>query len=346
MPIASCDRFHRCRTFFTHVRKIQSISLKPVIGEANVRDMKEEPSSPSAAEGERFSLKAADYRTIPFDGPPATELPEWGGVAHAEGLKFILHPPLDFEIAYRIPDYLIFTPYARAVVDISVKDGPIRRQAWPAGSAFIVPPDTCVRARMAEPVEFLCIAVDPTRAETVFARVARDRPWAPQLIEDFGDPGFAMLQQELRRSLLGDPLVEPVYLETLADGMLARIGCYLAGAAIGTPAKEAISPGVLRRIVQHIEANLGEKLVVEELAEAAGLSRSHFTRAFQSATGEPPQDFIIGRRLSRARELLADTEREIAEIAVATGFSSQAHLSSTFKKRLGVTPARYRNAFR
>lgn len=282
---------------------------------------------------------------VPFGGPPTADLPEWGGVARAPGLKFILHPPLHFEIAYRIPEYLIFTPYARAVVDVSVKDGPVRQQAWPAGSAFIVPPETTIRARMADPVEFLCIAVEETRANSVFERTARGRPWAPELIADFSDPGFTALQLEIRRSLLGDPLVEPTYLEALADGILARIGCLLAGSNIGTRTKEAISPSTLRRIVEHIEAHLGEKLVVEELARAAGLSRSHFTRAFQSAAGESPQEYIIGRRLCRARDLLSDTDRGIAQIAVTTGFSSQAHLSSTFKKRLGVTPARYREAF-
>ncbi len=73
-----------------------------------------------------FILKAGDDRRIDFHGEPTTDLPEWGGVAEAEGVRFILHPPLDFEIAYRIPDYLVFAPYARAVADLSVRDGPVR----------------------------------------------------------------------------------------------------------------------------------------------------------------------------------------------------------------------------
>ena len=85
---------------------------------------------------------------------------------------------------------------------------------------------------------------------------------------------------------------------------------------------------------------------MNELADVAGLSRSHFSRAFQAATGESPQEFIIGRRISRARELLTDERHTIAEVAAAAGFSSQAHLSSAFKKRLGVTPSRYRASFR
>ena len=293
-----------------------------------------------------FSSKAEETRGIAFDGPLATELPESGGVAHADGVRFILHPPLDFEIAYRIADYLVFTPYSRATVDVSVNEGPRRRKAWAAGSAFVVPPETSIRAKMAEPIEFLCIGFSADRAEAIIDRAARGRPWSPQVIESFVDPGLAALQQEVRRSLLGDPIVEPAYLGALADAVMARIGCHLAGVALGKQPKETISPGLLRRIVDLIEDRLADKLLVETLADNAGLSRSHFSRAFQAATGQSPQEFIIGRRISRARELLAGTDEPVGQIAAATGFSSQSHLSTAFKKRLGVSPARYRESFR
>jgi len=338
------EGFQRCDGFFIDVRKSPGARLSFASCATNFRRVMSD-ENPTGPAFQRFVLKADAEREIAFDGAPVCELPEWGGVARADGLRFILHPPLDFEIAYQIPDYLIFAPYSRAVVDVSVKDGPSRRKAWAAGSAFVVPPEICVRAKMAEPVEFLCVVVSADRAESAFERAARGRAWAPQLIEEFVDAGFATLQQEVRRTLLGDPLIEPSYLEGLGDAMLARIGCRLAGTAVGTQTREAISPGVLRRLVQHIEENLGDKLVVEELAEASGLSRSHFSRAFLSATGEPPQEFIIGRRICRARDLLANGDRPIAEIAAVTGFSSQAHLSMAFKKRLGLTPARYRASF-
>lgn len=131
----------------------------------------------------------------------------------------------------------------------------------------------------------------------------------------------------------------------LADAMMARIGCYFTGTSLPAQPKEALAPGTLRRITQRIEEDLARKLTVEELAREAGLSRSHFSRAFQAATGQTPQEFIIYRRVCRARDLLAQDDRSIAEIAAATGFSSQAHLSTAFRKRLDLTPARYRDAF-
>lgn len=98
-------------------------------------------------------------------------------------------------------------------------------------------------------------------------------------------------------------------------------------------------------LVRQIEADLGERITVEYLANSAGFSRSHFSRAFQAATGEPPQEFIVGRRLCRARDLLSGTGHSIADVAAETGFTSHAHLSTAFKKRLGVSPAKYRKPF-
>lgn len=293
-----------------------------------------------------FLLKAANNRRIDFHGEPTETLPEWGGVAEAEDVRFILHPPLDFEIAYRIPDYLVFAPYTRCVADLSLRDGPVRRKAWAAGSAFVCPPETCVRARVLEPVEFLVIAVSAPRAEALFERAAKNRMWAPDIIEQFVDPGFAALHQEARRSLLGDTLMEPAYLSALADAIFARIGCQYAGAGLGIQPKETLAQASLRRVVQRIETDLSDKITVKDLAQEVGLSRSHFSRAFQAVFGETPQQFIISRRLSCAREMLAEGRQSVAEIAAATGFSSQAHLSTAFKKRLGLTPARYRDAFR
>ena len=303
-------------------------------------------TDPSTKEPERFQLKAAKNRNIDFDGLPVTELPEWGGVANAPGVRFILHPPLDFEIAYKIEEYLLFTPFVRAKFDLSINDSPVRRKTYAVGSGCVIPPGTLIRTRLVEPVEFLCIIVDAQRAETAFQNVARGRTWVPELIETFADSGFASLTKEVRRSLLGDPLVEPAYLGALADGIFARIGCHYMGLNLNPPsASETLAPYLLNRIIEIVEDNIGETLSVKDLAKDSGLSRFHFSRAFQASTGQSPQDFIIARRLCRARDLLSATNDPIAKIAAATGFSSQAHFSSTFKKHIGTTPGKYRKAF-
>ncbi|MEM1045278.1 MAG: AraC family transcriptional regulator [Pseudomonadota bacterium] len=308
--------------------------------------MDKQPLRVLGEERSLFTREVEDNRIIAFNGEPATRLPGWAQPIRTDGIWFELYPPADFEIAYKIPEYCVFSTYARAVVSTSINDGPVSRVSFTAGSAFFAPPNTVVRARMETPVEFLVVAAPPEIAEPLFDRAAHGRILAPEPILNFADPGFAALQLEVRRSLLGDPLIEPGYLASLGQSILSRVGCFIATADARPDAKESLPPGLLKRLVQQIEADLGERISVKDLARSAGLSRSHFSRAFQAVTGNSPQEFIILRRLCRARDLLAQSDRSIAEIAAETGFASHAHLSTLFKKRLGVGPAAYRKSFK
>ena len=285
-------------------------------------------------------------RVIDFWNDPVDELPEWTETIEADGYTIRLYPPADFELPFKIDTYVIFSPYARASLETSIHDETSRRVSYAPGSIFFAPPGTTVRARLLNQVEFLVISASAERVEPLFDQVSRGQLWTPQVIENYSEPGFGALHLELRRALINDSLIEPAYLAAVADGMFARIGCKLTGSAIKSENRETLSPGMVRRLVQHVESNLSNRVTVEELAELAGLSRSHFSRAFQTATGEPPQEFIINRRIGRARDLLVETDSPIAEIAASTGFTSHAHLSSALKKRLGVSPAAYRTSFK
>ncbi|MEL7043332.1 MAG: AraC family transcriptional regulator [Pseudomonadota bacterium] len=287
----------------------------------------------------------AEDRVIGLWTDPVDALPAWTETVHADGYKIRLYPPADFELPFKLKTYMIFSPYARATLEASIEDEPSRRASYAPGSIFFAPPGVTIRAKLLNPIEFLVISADPEQVEPFFDRVAGGQSWTPQVLENFVEPGFGALHLELRRALLNDSLREPAYLASVANAMFARIGCKLAGTAIRSEAKEALSPGMLRRLVEYVETNIAKRVSVEELAELAGFSRSHFSRAFQSGTGEAPQEFIIGRRISRARDLLVETDNSIAEIAARTGFTSHAHLSAAFKKRLGVSPAAYRKSF-
>ncbi len=82
------------------------------------------------------------------------------------------------------------------------------------------------------------------------------------------------------------------------------------------------------------------------LSEASGLSVSHFTRRFKVTTGLSPHQFVLRRRVERAKRLLKHTSEAIAQIALCCGFSHQEHLTHTFKRFTGNTPGRYRQTVR
>lgn len=93
------------------------------------------------------------------------------------------------------------------------------------------------------------------------------------------------------------------------------------------------------------DARFAERLTVEDLARAAGLSRSQFSRRFRQAFGEPPHVYLLTRRLERAAALLRTTDRPVAEVCLAVGLDSLGSFTTSFTRMFGLSPAAYRAAW-
>jgi AraC family transcriptional regulator len=108
------------------------------------------------------------------------------------------------------------------------------------------------------------------------------------------------------------------------------------------PAKAArwMTSWRFRLITDAIEDNLAARLTVAGLAGEIGVSASFLSRAFIAYSGQTPYDYILSRRLHRARHLLATTDLPPTDIALCVGFSSQSHMTAIMKSRLGLNPSR------
>jgi AraC-like DNA-binding protein len=93
----------------------------------------------------------------------------------------------------------------------------------------------------------------------------------------------------------------------------------------------------------YLDAHMGEEADLADLATMAGLSRSHFIRAFAKETGLTPHAYLLDRRFRAATRLLGQGEAP-GDVAAACGFFDQSHLNRIFKARMGVTPGAYRAA--
>jgi AraC family transcriptional regulator len=78
------------------------------------------------------------------------------------------------------------------------------------------------------------------------------------------------------------------------------------------------------------------------MAELVDLSPFHFARAFKQAFGVPPHRYHIGRRIERAKALLAEQDNSVTEIARAVGFAETSSFSAAFRKTTGSAPSDYR----
>jgi len=88
-----------------------------------------------------------------------------------------------------------------------------------------------------------------------------------------------------------------------------------------------------------------ERIGVDDMARAAGLSRAHFSREFKRAFGEPPHAYLLTRRLERAAALLRNTDRSIPDVCFSVGLQSVGSFTSSFGRAYGLSPSRYRAAF-
>ncbi|WP_334186269.1 helix-turn-helix domain-containing protein [Novosphingobium sp.] len=93
-----------------------------------------------------------------------------------------------------------------------------------------------------------------------------------------------------------------------------------------------------------LRSGLGRPVSIAEIARACGLSPCYFIKAFTGTVGTSPYTWLIDRRVEMACVLIGASSRPLAQIALECGFCDQSHLTRTFAKRLGTTPARWRQS--
>ena len=103
-----------------------------------------------------------------------------------------------------------------------------------------------------------------------------------------------------------------------------------------------LSPVVLRNVLGFIEENLAQPLTLADLAAQASLSEFHFARMFRQSMQMAPHQYVMQRRMERAKSLVRHTGKPLTEIALACGFSSASHFSNRFRAATGLTPSQLR----
>ncbi len=147
----------------------------------------------------------------------------------------------------------------------------------------------------------------------------------------------------LRRLLLSG-VTDPAAIESAVASFVGAL-CIAADGTQPSPlSARSLTLHRLKIVEGLIEARLAEPLAISDMAAACSLSTGFFLRAFTAAVGQTPHHYLMGRRVATARRLLRHTGMGAAEIAIQTGFCSQAHMTVCFRKHIGVTPGAYREA--
>lgn len=213
------------------------------------------------------------------------------------------------------------------------------RTASRAGQVMVLHPDEAHdgHAGVADGFAYRMLYVDPGAISVALGDVPP--PFVPDAVAD--DPALTTVLHEafadFPRTL--EPLAVDAVVGRLAEGLVARADSARRSPR-GATAGRAVAFRGVTRAREFLVAEAPRTIASEELEGVSGLDRFALARHFRAAFGTSPHRFQVGRRLVRARTMIAEGT-PLSEVAAATGFADQSHLTRHFSARFGLTPGRW-----
>ncbi|MEM9009370.1 MAG: AraC family transcriptional regulator [Cyanobacteria bacterium P01_F01_bin.86] len=192
---------------------------------------------------------------------------------------------------------------------------------------------------------YLIFALSPELFDIYVDDIAAQQTITLRRLAYCRDRHTTALGQAARHFIQTHPSGGRLYFEALAGQFATHVILALLSHSEVTTPTNHLNPQTINQLTDFVDANLCEDLSLEVLAGVMKMSISRFVRSFKSTTGQSPHAWVISRRLTRAKALLAKTEQPIAAIALQCGFSSQSHMTTVFSKHLRVTPKQYRKNY-
>jgi AraC-type DNA-binding domain-containing proteins len=131
--------------------------------------------------------------------------------------------------------------------------------------------------------------------------------------------------------------------EALISGLLSSI---LTELLVSMSESNAVTgnSNIIDKITAYINEHPGEDLSLARLASLANLSPFYFARTFKKETGKTPHEYVMSSRINSAKFYLKTSRASIEEIGLSLGFPTSSYFCSSFRKHLGISPLKYRNA--
>ena len=262
----------------------------------------------------------------------------WPGIS-AECVR--LTAPIAYDFRLKIPaNFLMHLNLHRSDGETEILGSRTHRKDLRQRLSF-VPADCEISGwtRTVKPASFTALYFDPG----ALAEDRCDLSALPPLVE-FEDTMLRTAMQQFQAIVNNSSLDQPGYPETLAILLAFEINRLQGQLTKRAIAQHGLTPRQLRIVTDYLESHLSDRTTIAELSALLDLSRFHFIRAFKKVAGMPPHQFIMHRRIERARELLASPDLSVVEVAERTGFNGSPQLTRAFRRIVGTTPSEFRRS--
>ena len=219
-------------------------------------------------------------------------------------------------------------------------DGPVQRRVQSHGEADFVPAG--LEGEWEDDAD--CTILRVSLSAALLRRTAEDLGLNPDRLAlsprfQLRDPGVEHITWALKAELEATTLSDRLYADSLGVALAARLVNLQADQpGILRPNGQGLSPRQKRQLLEFIEANLDQSLSLAELAAVAGLGATRLKALFAQTMSLPVHQYVVRRRVERAKRLLLSGELPISQVATEAGFAHQSHMAHCMKRVLGVTP--------
>jgi AraC family transcriptional regulator len=282
---------------------------------------------------------------LPFEADASSDRLGWVGL---EAARCRAEPAFERNVP-AIPHHrLVLVTRPPEELDLRY-EGVKRHVPTPAGAITLVPAGSPVWARSSGHKDELHIFLEAGLVERVAAEVFDVDParlTVPPL-DALDHPHLRAAMWAVDAELTAGGTGGRLAAESLANVLAVHLIRHVLAPRQPARRRDSTLPrGRLRAVVEYIEEHLDAGPTLEELAAVARLSPYYFARQFKRATGLPPHQYLLARRVERAQQLLREGDLSLAEVAACAGFSDQSQFSHHFKRLVGVTPGQFRTRAR
>jgi AraC family transcriptional regulator len=212
------------------------------------------------------------------------------------------------------------------------------------GTTFILPQGTVDEVTWGGPTRRIAVAIHPHLLVSALDETAHQSDIDLTEHWNLMDPQIMAVLLAMTTDLNAGSPAGRLYGESLGNALAVYLLNRYTVRRYAPRAYRGGLPGYrLKRVLDHIEENLGTDLSLSGLAAVVGMSPHYFVELFKKSMGQAPHQYILSRRIERAKESLAHADRSITEVGLDFGFQNPSHFARVFRKLVGASPSRFKS---